>query len=32
MEYTHEAYEKLKREINYHNYQYHVNDAPLISD
>ena len=32
MEYTHENYEKLKQEINYHNYQYHVNDAPLISD
>lgn len=32
MEITHENYEKLKREINYHNYQYHVNDAPLISD
>lgn len=27
-----EEYEKLKREINYHNYQYHVNDSPLISD
>ncbi len=32
MEITHEAYEKLKREINFHNYQYHVNDTPLISD
>lgn len=32
MEITHESYEKLKQEINFHNYQYHVNDAPLISD
>ena len=32
MEITRENYEKLKREINFHNYQYHVNDAPLISD
>lgn len=32
MEITHENYEKLKKEINFHNYQYHVNDAPLISD
>ena len=32
MEITRENYENLKREINYHNYQYHVNDAPLISD
>ena len=32
MEITLENYEKLKQEINYHNYQYHVNDAPLISD
>ena len=32
MEITHENYEKLKQEINFHNYQYHVNDAPLISD
>ena len=32
MDYSHEDYEKLKKEINYHNYQYHVNDAPLISD
>ena len=32
MDYSYENYEKLKREINYHNYQYHVNDAPLISD
>ena len=32
MEITHEAYESLKQEINFHNYQYHVNDAPLISD
>ena len=32
MEITHEDYENLKQEINYHNYQYHVNDSPLISD
>lgn len=32
MEITHENYEKLKKEINFHNYQYHVNDSPLISD
>ena len=32
MDYTHEEYEKLKKEINYHNYQYHVKDTPLISD
>ncbi|MBQ6503854.1 MAG: NAD-dependent DNA ligase LigA [Flexilinea sp.] len=32
MEINHENYEQLKREINFHNYQYHVNDAPLISD
>ncbi len=32
MEYTYEDYDKLKREINYHNYQYHVNDSPIISD
>ena len=32
MDITHENYESLKREINFHNYQYHVNDAPLISD
>ena len=25
-------YEKLKSEINYHNYRYHVLDAPVISD
>jgi len=25
-------YEKLKNEINYHNYRYHVLDAPVISD
>jgi len=25
-------YEKLKKEINFHNYRYHVLDAPLISD
>lgn len=27
-----EEYERLKREINYHNYRYHVLDSPLISD
>ena len=32
MEITYENYEKLKREINFHNYQYHVNDSPVISD
>ena len=32
MEITHENYESLKREINYHNYLYHVNDSPIISD
>ena len=32
MEITHENYEQLKRELNFHNYQYHVSDAPLISD
>ena len=32
MEITYENYEKLKQEINYHNYQYHVNDSPVISD
>ena len=32
MEITRENYDKLKKEINFHNYQYHVNDAPLISD
>ena len=25
-------YEKLKNEINYHNYRYHVLDNPVISD
>ncbi len=25
-------YERLKKEINFHNYRYHVLDAPLISD
>lgn len=25
-------YEKIKKEINFHNYRYHVLDAPLISD
>ncbi|MDO9085963.1 MAG: NAD-dependent DNA ligase LigA [Anaerolineaceae bacterium] len=27
-----ERYEKLKEEINFHNYQYHVLDHPVISD
>jgi DNA ligase (NAD+) len=27
-----EEYEQLKKEINFHNYRYHVMDAPLISD
>ncbi len=29
---THEEYEALKKEINQHNYHYHVLDSPLISD
>jgi len=29
---TFSEYEKLKNEINYHNYRYHVLDNPLISD
>jgi DNA ligase (NAD+) len=28
----HERLEKLKQEINYHNYRYHVLDSPVISD
>ncbi len=32
MEYSYEDYTKLKQEINYHNYRYHVNDSPIISD
>ena len=28
----HTAYEKLKKQIHFHNYRYHVLDAPLISD
>lgn len=27
-----DEYEALKRELNYHNYRYHVLDAPVISD
>jgi len=27
-----DEYEKLKREIHYHNYRYHVLDSPIISD
>ena len=30
--YTREDYESLKRELNYHNYRYHVLDDPIISD
>ena len=29
---TFERYEKLKQEIHFHNYRYHVLDAPIISD
>lgn len=29
---THERYEQLCKKINFHNYRYHVLDAPLISD
>lgn len=29
---TRERYEALKREIHFHNYRYHVLDAPIISD
>ncbi|MBW6473663.1 MAG: NAD-dependent DNA ligase LigA, partial [Anaerolineaceae bacterium] len=29
---TQEKYEKLKEEINFHNYRYHVLDQPVISD
>lgn len=29
---TKSRYEELKRQINFHNYRYHVLDAPLISD
>ncbi len=25
-------YEELKQQINFHNYRYHVLDAPVISD
>jgi DNA ligase (NAD+) len=28
----HQRYEELKREIHFHNYRYHVLDAPVISD
>lgn len=31
-EYPMENYEKLKRELNFHNYRYHVLDKPIISD
>ncbi len=30
--YTRKDYESLKRELNYHNYRYHVLDDPIISD
>jgi DNA ligase (NAD+) len=29
---THERYEQLCKEVNFHNYRYHVLDAPVISD
>ncbi len=29
---THDRYEKLKQELNFHSYRYHVMDSPLISD
>jgi len=29
---THERYEQLCKKINFHNYRYHVLDAPVISD
>jgi len=29
---TKQRYEELKREINFHNYRYHVEDDPVISD
>ncbi|MBU2610276.1 MAG: NAD-dependent DNA ligase LigA [Chloroflexi bacterium] len=29
---THERYEQLCKKVNFHNYRYHVLDAPLISD
>ncbi len=32
MDITHENYEALKKAINFHNYQYHVLDSPLVSD
>ena len=28
----HTRLEKLKQEVNYHNYRYHVLDSPIISD
>ena len=28
----HQHYKSLKAEINFHNYRYHVMDAPVISD
>lgn len=30
--FSHSDYEQLKHEIHFHNYRYHVLDAPLISD
>ena len=29
---TKSRYEKLKQEVNFHNYRYHVLDAPVVSD
>jgi DNA ligase (NAD+) len=29
---THERYEQLKQELNFHSYRYHVLDNPIISD
>jgi DNA ligase (NAD+) len=29
---TKKRYEELKRQVNFHNYRYHVLDAPLVSD
>jgi DNA ligase (NAD+) len=29
---THERFEQLCKEVNFHNYRYHVLDAPVISD
>ena len=29
---TKSRYEELKAQVNFHNYRYHVLDAPIISD